>query len=96
MPRKTSPSDVFPVRESSFNEAAADCRGKQRGFEAAETPAWTGFNEAAADCRGKRPAPATEAARDGALQGDRGDLPGRRIMAKYFVTTVEALPWGRG
>ena len=46
------------AQRSSFNEAAARCRGKLAGRRPLARRATPGFNEAAARCRGKRCAPA--------------------------------------
>ena len=47
---------VIPYFKLSFNEAAADCRGKLP-CSVMTRRTHGSFKEAAADCRGKRPAP---------------------------------------
>ena len=66
MPRKTQHgSSLGQLAASSFNEAAARCRGKLSGASFVSGRQVIRFNEAAARCRGKRsPAgPAFRAAR---------------------------------
>ena len=96
MPRKTRASLTASRRRTSFNEAAARCRGKHRRRRPAlRLP--LGFNEAAARCRGKR----AEAVRgdrqgQGASMRPRPDAAensrGRRLLGGRRAASMRPRP----